>query len=437
MKQILNKLLFTAFFLVVAGSNAQSLEDLIGTALEKNYQIRILKNEASMASNNNTAGFAGQLPTVDIEGGYTNSWDNTLQQFSDGTSREGNNARNTNLTLSALVNWTVFDGFRIYARKDQLGYLEELGQQNSKFFIEQTVSDVVSAYFQLVYERNLLDNYKKSLSISYFRYDLENKRKEIGVGTITDYGQALVDYQTDSIRYLAQQNIIQNLEVEINRAVNIDLETPLEPQETEFSNFVLPARDSLKNRMYQNNSQLEQQRLQELVAESELRIQRANRLPKIDIFAGYAFSRNTSEVGFFNSNQNYGPTIGVNVSYNLFNGGNTTIAIKNADLSYANSQMGRQQVDRDLNADVLKQYNEYMSITERITLAKSNVETSQKVYRAAEEQLKRGAINGYDFRLTQLTLLNSELALVQLQFSLKLIEINLNRISGETLSAYL
>jgi outer membrane protein TolC len=59
-----------------------------------------------------------------------------------------------------------------------------------------------------------------------------------------------------------------------------------------------------------------------------------------------------------------------------------------------------------------------------------------KVYKTAEEQLKQGSINGYDFRLTQLSLLNSELTLMQLQFALKAIEINLNRLSGKVLEAY-
>mgnify|MGYP000350827253 CR=1 FL=1 len=55
-----------------------------------------------------------------------------------------------------MANWTVFNGFSVYAKRSQLGYLEELGQLNAKFYIEQTVSDIVIAYHQLVYEKQLL-----------------------------------------------------------------------------------------------------------------------------------------------------------------------------------------------------------------------------------------------------------------------------------------
>jgi outer membrane protein TolC len=164
---------------------------------------------------------------------------------------------------------------------------------------------------------------------------------------------------------------------------------------------------------------------------------KANRYPKIDLFAGYQYSKTFSEVGFFSSNQKYGPTVGVSVSFNLFNGGAVNREIKNTKIFTENSQLTKQDVTQNINADVLKLYNEHVSLGKRITLAKSNVATMQKVYETASEQLKKGAINGYDFRLTQLTLLNSELTLMQLQLASKAIEISLNRLSGTVLSAYM
>lgn len=98
-------------------ANAQTLQELINVALANNYQIRILKNEAQVAANNNTMGNAGQLPTVNLDGAYSTSFNNTRQEFADGSIREGDNAKNTNVNLSVLANWTIFNGFSVYARK--------------------------------------------------------------------------------------------------------------------------------------------------------------------------------------------------------------------------------------------------------------------------------------------------------------------------------
>lgn len=430
--------IFSLWLVVFATTqtSAQSLQELIYVALQNNYQIRITKNEAQMASNNNTLGNAGALPTATVNGGYSNSFNNTRQQFADGTLREGNNAKNTNLNMAALANWTVFNGFSVFAKHDQLGYLEELGQLNAKFYIEQTVSDIVNVYYQLVYESQLLNNYRQSLSISAFRCSIEKKRKEIGVGKGIDYGQALVDYQSDSIRYLAQQNTIRALVVELNRVLNNDLENELSITEQGFPILALPSKDSLFELVGMNNNQLEQQRLRELLAETELRIAKAARYPKVNLYGGYQYTKNTAEVGFTLSNRNSGPTAGISVSFNLYNGGAANRAIKNGEIYTENKQLSKQQVNQNIQANLLNLYNEYYSLVAQINLANSNVETITHVYQTAEEQLKKGAINGYDFRLTQLSLLNANLTLMQLQFSLKVVEVNLNRLSGKVVTAY-
>jgi outer membrane protein TolC len=437
MRQTLNNIIAVVLICYSYTANTQTLQELVNVALANNYQIRILKNKAQIASNNNTLGNTGMLPSVDLNGAYTTSFNNTRQEFADGSVREGSNAKNTNINLSVLANWTIFNGFSVYAKKSQLNYLEELGQLNSKFYIEQTVSDIVMAYHQLVYEKQLLKNYQQTLNISAIRLNIESKRKEIGSGKAMDFGQALVDYQTDSIRLLAQQNTIQSLEIELNRILINPLENEIIVNNENIILLPISSKEELMKKVEVSTNQLEQERLQELIAETELRMTKASRYPKIDLFAGYQYSKTFSEVGFFRSNQNYGPTVGVSVSFNLFNGGANNREIKNTKIYSENAQLNKQQVNQNINADVLKFYNEYLSMNKRITLAKSNVENMQKVYIAAEEQLKKGAINGYDFRLTQLSLLNSEITLMQLQLASKAIELNLNRLSGTVLSTYM
>lgn len=436
MKKIINSLVLAAV-LVGVPSWGQSLEDFIATALERNYQISILKNEAKVAANNNTMGNAGQLPSVTLGGSAEQASNSVLQEFTDGTSRQGSNAKTTSMNLSAMVNWSVFDGFRVYAKKDQLGYLEQLGQIDSKFYIEQTVADIAEVYYQLVYEYKLLESYRHSFGISTYRWNLEEKKKEIGAGKGMDFQQALVDYQTDSIRILTQLNTIKLLEIEINRVLNEELERELTIQEKSFKSLPAIAKDSLFEKAKNNNLQLQQQRLEELIAETNTRIEKADRYPKIGLFAGFEYVKTTAAVGFFKGSRTTGPVVGINVNFNLYNGGNETREIKNAEFYEENSKLNKEQVIVNVNADLLKMVYQYESVQQRIILAQSNVGAAEKVAAIADEQLKRGAINGYDFRTTQQTLLDAQNALAQLQFSLKTLEIGINRLTGTVLETYL
>ena len=219
--------------------------------------------------------------------------------------------------------------------------------------------------------------------------------------------------------------------------LNEALERELVIQEKSFLPLPVIAKDSLFEKAKNNNQQLQQQRLEELIAETNLRIEKADRYPKIGLFAGYQYVKTTAAVGFFKGSRTTGPVVGVNVSFNLYNGRNETREIKNAEFYEENSKLNKEQVVLNINADLLKMIYQYESVQQRIELAQSNMEAAKKVSLIAEEQLKQGAINGYDFRMTQQTLLDAQNALSQLQFSLKTLEIGINRLTGAVLEAYL
>ncbi len=438
MKRIINRIIGLILVLVLSTQGfSQSLSEFINTALSKNYGVRILKNEEKIASNNNTIGNSGQLPTVSLNGGISTASNNTHQELSDGSTRQGSNAQTSNMNLALLANWTAFDGFAVYANKDKLEYLELLGKQNSRFYMEQTIADIVMAYYQLVYEKQLLANYKSSLVISAYRVKIEERKKEVGSGNMMNYGQALVDYNTDSIRLMNQELTIASLEIEMNRILNNDLETKLSMEDASISFTQLFVKDSLFHQIGKYNSQLDQQRLRELISEAELRIEKANRYPKINLYLGYQFVQSQAEVSFIQLNRNLGPVVGLNVSFNLFNGGKTNTAIKNALLEKENTELTTEQVHANLDAQVLDLYKKYLSVTDQIVLARNNIETMQKVYEIAAKQLSKGEISGFEFRLAQLSLLDTQISLMQLQFALKMIEINLNRLSGSLMKVYL
>lgn len=415
---------------------AQNLDELIQIALSGNYQIRIVRNEALMSENANTIGNSGQLPTLTLNGGTAMASNNTRQEFADGSFREGNNAGNSNLNFSILANWTAFDGFAVYAQKDRLEYLEKSGKLNLQFYIEQTVADLVVAYYQMMYEKQVLENYRRAMQISLFRLQIEEKRKAIGSSTLLQYGQAHADYNSDSIAFLGQQATILSLGYELNRLINRDPEQPIVSSDLSFQFITVPHPDSLKQMMQKKNILLELQLMNELMAESQLRIEKANRYPKLNIYGGYQVAQSSAEVGFIQLNRNLGPVIGLSVSYNLFNGGKTQIAVKNAEIEHENRLLNSRQTEQELYVQLLSSYAQYKAASEQKKLATDNVEMMEKVYAAASEQFAKGTISGYDFRLTQLSLLNAQMLLLRQQLTVKILEVNLYRISGGVVSAY-
>src|SRR6478672_12356070 len=141
------KSLYIAFFLLFGISTVQSqelltLEEAVKIALANNYDITLSKNELKIDEVNNTIGNAGMLPIVEATIVNNNSILNTTQTQSDGSQRTVDGARNMNLTYGVGLDWTVFDGMRMFARKEQLNILQKQGEAELKLAIFTKIADV-------------------------------------------------------------------------------------------------------------------------------------------------------------------------------------------------------------------------------------------------------------------------------------------------------
>lgn len=94
--------------ITVWGQEKLSLQEAISIALQNNYDIKLIKNEAEIAKNNANWGNAGMLPMVTGDFSTGGSRQNTVQTQASGTERRINGARNSNMGYGVGLNWTVF-----------------------------------------------------------------------------------------------------------------------------------------------------------------------------------------------------------------------------------------------------------------------------------------------------------------------------------------
>ena len=425
------------FVLATLASPAQSLQEVINLALENNYDLRIVRTESDIATNNNTLGNAGFWPVIDAGGQYTISSTNATQEFFNGESNSGNNARSTNLNGDVALNWRLFDGFGMFASRDRLTSLETMGNANVKFFIDQTVSDLALVYYQIIKEYRVLGILRSSIEVSRFRYTLENARKNVGAGTALDYNQALVDYRADSSLIIEQEAVIRQLEIQLNEIINRDLYDSLVHDNQIPLVDVLPEAERLMEVANLNNKNLEVFRLNELVAESDERIARSFKYPQIDLFGSYSYNRSTNEVGFLRSNRNYGPQVGMRVRLNLFNGGNFNREIRNTQYARNIAQLDREALELNINSLILQQVARYRAYVKRLEISEANVISAGRALDVARAQLNEGTITGVDFRITQVTLISAENNREEILYSLKAAEIDLLRLMGQVTEYFL
>ena len=416
--------------------NRYTLHDLIDRVLQENYQVQMVKLDEQVASNNNTAGNAGMLPSVSASGSQTVSYYDTRQKLFSGDIREANSAKGTALNGQIALDWTVFDGLKMFAMKDQLGLLEQIGQVNTRYYIEQTVADVAMLYEQLIAYRQLLNNEKKALEVSAFRLRIEERKLKVGAGDALQYNQALVDFNDDSLAVLSRMRNIKSLEIQTNRIINADPEASVITADTTMTAILMPVLDSLIVQAEAANSEIEQSVLEEMVAETNVRVQKAAYYPTVDLMGQYNYSYSTSQIGYATYNKNYGPLIGVSVRFNLFDGNNVRRTVKNAELSRDHASLSKQDVNAFIKSSITDQYYQWQSLQQQLKLAIENRASALKSMEIAELQFQKGLIDGYNFRLTQVSVLRAANAVIQMELAIRLLEISLNRQAGTLMERY-
>ncbi len=409
-----------------------SLSELIERALQENYQIRIVRNTERTAANNNTRGNAGMLPEVNITAQRRTSVNNSQQQFFTGDSQEANNAKSTATTANMEASWIVFDGLAMFARKEQLAQLQQLSKADTRFFMEQTVADLASTYYQLQQENQLLTAYRESLDVSQERLDFTEHSYELGNANMLDVQLARVDCNTDSALIVNQLAQIQELTIVINRLINRDLVTPIQTTDSiQLSpNLELPA---LAASARTNNASLNQQQLAELIAISEVDIRKGALFPEVELYSSFGFNRQANEVGFLESSRSFGPEYGIRVRFNLFSGGREEAQRQNSLIQVETEQLRTEDLILETEASLQVAYARWQSRVRQTELEQQSLAAAQEALFIAQRQYELGALTNVDFRLIQLNVVNANTRFLQAQLLAKQRELELLRLSGSLL----
>ena len=198
-------ILFLLFSTNVFSQKLLTIDDAVKTALGNNYSINIAKNEKEIADNNFSVGNAGFLPSLDADGSYTKTTNNTKQNYLNGTVVDRTGAKSTNYTAGIGLNWTIFDGLKMFASFDRLKELKKIGETNLKSEVENNISKIISTYYDIVREQQVLEVLEQSIKISEERLRIAQDKKQLGSASKFDLLQAQVDLNEDKSSLLTEE----------------------------------------------------------------------------------------------------------------------------------------------------------------------------------------------------------------------------------------
>lgn len=412
-------------------SAPMSIGQAIRIALERNHRIRIARVNADIARNNTTRGSAGFLPTLDATGALSlaRSEQQTNSPFSFGTSTTAGGSAQIGL------NWTIFDGFRMFAEHDRYNELASLGEYQSRALTEQTVVSVVRAYLQTVQQQQLLGVLRDALDISRVRYQKAEVRRELG-GTATEYLNARIAYNTDSSTVLGQELALDIARRELNlllgreasEALFVETEVLLPEYERPLPVLLDMARD--------RNADLRAAEQTLRVAESSITVSRSAFFPRLSLFANYGYSdrlvsSNSPRFDEDISTQSLDGTVGLNLSFNLFNGFRNVVDVQNAELERHAIELAFDEARQRIDALVREQFLTLQTRRGIVELEEENLDAARRNLALQLERFETGTIGSLEFRDAQLQLVRAETAAIVARFQARIALLELQRLIGD------
>ena len=407
----------------------QTLKECLEKGLEKNYSLRIIRNEEQMAANNATMENAGLLPTISLSAGYSGSayGNNT-------TPREGDVVKNRGVYDDGLdagidLSWTLFDGFKTIGNYDRLRELELISAAQTRRAVIDYMAALTAEYYNFVQQRQRLDNYVSAVELSRERLRIVYERWMIGSLSRLDLLQARVDFNADSAQCLKQRELLASSRIRLHELMAQDsLDVNFTSAEEDMNLLVLPTFDSLWTKTSRCASMVIAEHNRNIAA-IDLRSALSRNYPYVKLNGGYGYRTNHYGTGGTLRRNQWGGDVGVTVGFNLYDGKrrseqrNARIAVKNAELEQYDLTLA-------LYTDLADLWQAYENNRMLLALEKENVIAARENYAIAHERYLLGDLSGIEMREAQKSLLDAEERILVAEYNTKLCEISLLQLSG-------
>ncbi|CAG5002696.1 hypothetical protein DYBT9275_02946 [Dyadobacter sp. CECT 9275] len=404
-----------------------TLDEAISITLKNSYEIQIAKNNVEANTLLNNYGVAGGLPVVSAALANTEQITKVKQKLTDGTEINRNNAAGNNTQANVTAGILLYNGGRVVATKKRLSELQTQSAQYLNSQIQNTISLVMTSYYDVVRQQSYLNTVKTSIEASRKRLEILEVRKVAGMANNADIFQAQIDLNTLNQTYLDQQMVANVAKTELLKILTLDPKSQIAIRDTIVVDNNL-AIGPILERVSQNPDVLAaetQVRINELIVKETA----ALRYPTLRFNMAYNYSRNQTAAGFTLLNQTSGPNAGLTLAVPLYNGSAFKRQKQVAEINTANARLQKDVIVRDYNSGIVKMHQTYLSSLEQLEVQKENYRLSKQLLDLTLQRFQLIQATIIDVREAQRSFEDSGYRLVNLNYAAKAAEIELKRLS--------
>jgi outer membrane protein TolC len=434
---MIRKISFLFLIIISIKSDAQrvlTIDEAIATALQNNYDILLAKNDSMAAAIDYSYRNAAFLPRVNGNIGTVWNTNGVKQVLADGTKRESNGLRSNNINAQLALNWTLFDGLKMFATRDKLEEFIKLGELSIKNQLVNTVATVVNNYYNIVRQKQQLKAILEQMDLSNERLKVAQYKLDIGVGTKPDVLQAKLDVNAQKASQLQQLALISELKEQLNQLMNVQQSTMYEVTDSIPINTLL-SMGEIQSTMELNNPALKLAKKNIDIANLTLKERRAERFPTVSFNSAYNFNRtqNQAVINNFSTlfNRARGFNYGLTASIPILNNFVVRRNIKQAELDIRYQQLIYDNQRSLLNLSLINAYQDYEMQKRALALEEENIILARENINILFQVYKLNSTTLVQLKEAEKSLADAYNRLIAARYATKLAETELLRLRGD------
>lgn len=410
-----------------------SVEEVILTSLQQNYDIRLRQNDAVPVFYEDRLSYGALLPRLNAQGATVSNNNNnrTITASNVETIRTGVQSDNINGSIQLV--WTLFDGTRMFATRKRLDETAELAELAIKDQVNNTVAEIINTYFGIVREKQQLKAIAEQIGVSEERVKLAEKKLQVGTGGKPEYLQAKIDLNAFRTASLQQEARILQLKEQLNLLVGMGLPDRYEIADSIPIQLDLHVEEIEQNFENTNRTLLASKKSID-IASASLWETKALQSPVFNFTSAYNFSKTENAVATSAVSLLYSRVKGYNYGFNLsmpiFNGFSTRTLIQRAQTGVHRQQLIYDQQKSVATVGIRNAYINYDNARQTLIIEEENILLAKENVFIALEGFKRGITTFIELRTAQQSLQEAYNRLIAVRYSAKVAETELLRLQG-------
>jgi len=417
---------------LVQAQTSLSLKQAYELALANNFSIQIAANDFDITKKNNVIGNAGMLPSVNGVVNQDNQVVDTKQKFLSGAENNRDAAKSNSLQAGVEMNWTLFNGMKMFATKRRLAELEALGKLRLKQQIENTLSKVARAYLDALLAKEQLLIASQLLALGEKRLTVAKAKVAAGKSAKSEVLNVQVNLHADQANVRRLEALYKNNKLALLQLLGLQTTFNFEVSDTWVASDLVSF-EAFKESAMQYNIGVQATQLGREIAHTSIRELKGDRYPSVQLKTGYTYNQQVSEAGFLQSSNNRGLHYGFGVNLPIFNGFDLDRKIGIAKINQRSAELYYKDSLLKLEIAIAQAYENVKTNMAFFQIEEANVNLAKENYDLAREQQENGLLSINDLRVAEVNYMQSMQRKLQAAYEAKLSEIELERLSGKLL----